>query len=242
MVKKKIIPANTKKLSPGSGIQKLLVRGVSMALSLCALAMVPPRLSAADPQVTNVSAHQKFDLNPLARSVEITYDLADPDSATVTVTLEVSSDGGQTWAVPATTLKGTGILPAVKPGKGLTIDWNAPADWPGQYSTQMKFRVRASDGVALVAAVLISPGGVTGSKYPTFVWNPVSGADSYRIIITRNSQTVVDSTVTETSFTPTLPLPNATYYWSITAASQGQYGPASVARRLIVFYQIVIEI
>lgn len=104
--------------------------------------------------MTNVSAHQDAE----TRLVTIRFDLADPDSATVRVGVEISADGGATWNVPAASLAGTGIGDAVKPGLGRLITWNAPPDWPENVSSQMKFRVTASDDPAPAGMALIPAG------------------------------------------------------------------------------------
>ncbi|MCX6879942.1 MAG: SUMF1/EgtB/PvdO family nonheme iron enzyme [Verrucomicrobia bacterium] len=96
---------------------------------------------AVDPVVTKVYGDQRQDNSKL---VEIFYDLADPDSATVSVKLEVSADGGVTWTVPVASAKQS-VGPAVAPGKGKFILWNAGADWNGQWSDKVRFRVTARD-------------------------------------------------------------------------------------------------
>ena len=58
-------------------------------------------LHAAAPVVSNISAAQRAN----SRLVDITYDVA-ADFPTVSVSLQVSSDGGSTFSVPATTLSG----------------------------------------------------------------------------------------------------------------------------------------
>jgi formylglycine-generating enzyme required for sulfatase activity len=98
--------------------------------------------------------------------VDITYDVA-ADFPTVSVSLQVSSNGGSTFAVPATTLSGA-IGAGVATGTAKKITWNAGADWSGQYSTQMRFKVIADDGnsaptISDIAAQTITEGNNTGA-------------------------------------------------------------------------------
>jgi formylglycine-generating enzyme required for sulfatase activity len=119
-------------------------------------------LHAAAPLVSNISAAQR----PNSRFVDITYDVA-ADFPTVSVSLQVSSNGGSTFAVPATTLSGA-IGAGVATGTAKKITWDAGADWSGQYSTQMRFKVIADDGnsaptISDIAAQTITAGNNTGA-------------------------------------------------------------------------------
>jgi hypothetical protein len=98
-------------------------------------------LLAADPVVSNVQGLQR----PGTKLVDISYDVT-ADTPTVSITLRISSDGGTTFTVPATTL--TGAVGANVPvGTGKVITWNAGTDWLGNYSTAMRFEVKVDDGV-----------------------------------------------------------------------------------------------
>jgi formylglycine-generating enzyme required for sulfatase activity len=127
-------------------------------LFLCGLGS----LHAAAPVVSNISAAQRAN----SRLVDITYDVA-ADFPTVSVSLQVSSNGGSTFAVPATTLSGA-IGAGVATGTAKKITWDAGADWSGQYSTQMRFKVIADDGnsaptISDIAAQTITEGNNTGA-------------------------------------------------------------------------------
>jgi len=81
---------------------------------------------AAGPTVSNVRAEQRAG----TKLVDITYDVADPDSPTLAVTVAVSTNGGASYTLPATSF--TGALGAgVARGTGKKITWNAGADWNG---------------------------------------------------------------------------------------------------------------
>jgi uncharacterized repeat protein (TIGR02543 family) len=108
---------------------------------VASLLFLTSTLLAADPVVSNVQGLQR----PGTKLVDITYDVT-ADTPTVAVTLRISSDGGTTFSVPATTL--TGAVGANVPvGTGKVITWNAGTDWLGNYSTAMRFEVTADDRV-----------------------------------------------------------------------------------------------
>jgi formylglycine-generating enzyme required for sulfatase activity len=94
---------------------------------------------AADPVVSNISAVQRAG----TKLVDITYDVT-ADTPTVKVTLEISSDGGQTFTVPAVTTSGA-LGSAITTGTGKVITWNAGVDWNGRPSNQLRFKVVADD-------------------------------------------------------------------------------------------------
>jgi hypothetical protein len=94
---------------------------------------------AANPVVSNLKAVQREG----TKLVDITYDVA-ADTATVKVSLQISGDGGVTFAVPAVSVAGA-VGPGVSTGAGKTLTWDAGADWNGQYSPQVRFKVLADD-------------------------------------------------------------------------------------------------
>ena len=108
----------------------------------------------AAPAVSNVRAAQR----PGTRLVDIYYDLADSDSITLAVSVAVSTNGGASYTLPATSFSGSGWGSAVTPGSGKQITWNAGADWSGRYSANVRFRVIADDAVAPGGMALIPAG------------------------------------------------------------------------------------
>ena len=124
---------------------------------------------AAAPVVSDVHGSQ----DAASGKVQIFYNLADSDTPKLQVTLQVSADGGNTWAVPASSLSGSGIGDAVTPGTGKLIVWDAKADWPGQVSNQVRFKVNATDtpvppapaGMALIPAGSFQIGDSLGDSY-----------------------------------------------------------------------------
>jgi hypothetical protein len=94
------------------------------------------------PVVTNVAFAQRTDGSGL---VDVTYDLADPDSPTLTVTMEVSADGGLNWTVPVVTFSGD-VGAGVTPGAAKAIVWDAATDAGAMFSDQVQVRITADDG------------------------------------------------------------------------------------------------
>jgi formylglycine-generating enzyme required for sulfatase activity len=122
-----------------------------LVLTLWALSFVP-FIRAAEPTVSNVRAAQKTG----TKQVEIFYDISGATSP-VFVSLQISADGGTTFAVPASTLSGH-VGAAVVLGNNRKITWNAGADWNNQLSNTVKFRVTASDVAPVGNMVFISGG------------------------------------------------------------------------------------
>ena len=73
--------------------------------------------ASAPPVVSNVRAAQR----PGTQLVDIYYDLADPDSASLAITVLVSTDGGASYGLPATSFSGSGWGSAVTPGANKLI-------------------------------------------------------------------------------------------------------------------------
>ena len=110
---------------------------------------------AAGPTITNIRSGQR----PGTELVDIDYDLADPDSATLTISVAVSDNGGASYTVPATSFAGA-VGGGVTPGRGKRITWNAGLHWPNNFLANVRFRLTASDdavppapsGMALIPA------------------------------------------------------------------------------------------
>jgi len=135
-------------------------RGRFPLFTLLLFAALAPA-GAVSPTVSNVRGLQQ---SPPSQFVDIYYTLADADSPTVRVALEVFylvSSGGTTTEVPipATALSGAGIGEAVAPGPDKHIRWNAGADWPGQQSQTVRFRVLATDDPPAPSVMVLIPAG-----------------------------------------------------------------------------------
>ena len=100
---------------------------------------------------------------------------------------------------------------------------------------------RTGLGVQVQAPVLTSPAGgaqdvelVSGTA---FAWNPVEGAGSYLLEISKNqdfTDVVVNTTVTDPSFTATGLEKETTYYWRVTAF-EGRLGGTSAVSSVFSF-------
>jgi sulfatase modifying factor 1 len=134
----------------------LLERGIAL---LCLLLSCGANYATASapPVVSNVRAAQR----PGTQLVDIYYDLADPDNASLAITVLVSTNGGASYTLPATSFSGSGFGSAVTPGSNKQISWNAGADWKGRYSANVRFRVTADDATAPCGMALISAGSFT---------------------------------------------------------------------------------
>lgn len=110
---------------------------------------------AAAPVVSNVHAEQRSGTTGSGVIVDITYDVEDVDSDSVRVTIEVSKDGGQTFAVPARTF--TGDIRWVSVGTGKAVAWHAGVDVPGEHwdTCQVKVIAEESPWSALVTSVKV---------------------------------------------------------------------------------------
>ncbi|MBI5058618.1 SUMF1/EgtB/PvdO family nonheme iron enzyme [candidate division KSB1 bacterium] len=106
------------------------------------------------PVVSNVTAVQQ----PLpSQLVQISYDVSDADNDTMTVSLQISSDGGSTWTVPVNTVSGN-IGDSVLSGVNYQIIWDAGADYPMQVGTQYQVKAIADDHQVLVGTVPVPAG------------------------------------------------------------------------------------
>jgi hypothetical protein len=122
-----------------------------LAAVLALLSILSPQTVLAEaPVVNNLTAAQR----PGTKLVDIRYDVT-ADTSTVKVTLQISGDGGTTFAVPATNVTGD-VGAGIAVGTGKTMVWNADADWLDQFSDKMCFQVTADDllseGFALIPA------------------------------------------------------------------------------------------
>ncbi len=107
-------------------------------LALMVLLMYPGQESAADPQVSHVAAGQRVG----TRMVDITFDLQTTNAWGANISVQVSTNSGAAFDLPAVQFSGAGYGRAYA-GTNLPIVWNANADWPGQYDTGMQVRITA---------------------------------------------------------------------------------------------------
>jgi uncharacterized repeat protein (TIGR02543 family) len=120
-----------------------------IAVINCAAAYLLMQGALGQITVGNIRATQR----PATKLVDIDHDITGT-GIPVKVFLEVSSDGGATWIVPAASVTGS-VGSGILPGSNRRITWDADIDWNGRFSNLMQFRVTAST-VPGVAAI---PGG-----------------------------------------------------------------------------------
>jgi formylglycine-generating enzyme required for sulfatase activity len=92
--------------------------------------------------------------------VDITYDLADPDSSSLTVTVGVSTNAGVAWFYPGGSLTGQ-VGSGIAPGAGKQVVWNAGSDLPAKLFANVRVQVTADDAVAPSGMALIPAGSFT---------------------------------------------------------------------------------
>jgi hypothetical protein len=109
---------------------------------------------AADPVVSRVQAKQREG----SRMVDITYDVADPDSPKLRVYLKVSADGGATWKGPVELVSGD-VGRGIVPGAGKRMVWDAGKEWPNQFGVNYRYRIGASDQWLAPVGMALIPGG-----------------------------------------------------------------------------------
>jgi formylglycine-generating enzyme required for sulfatase activity len=109
---------------------------------------------AADPVVSNVQAKQREG----SRLVDITYDVADPDSPTLTVYLKVSPDGGKTWKGPLELVSGD-VGQHIAPGTAKRLVWDAGKEMANQFGTKFRYKIWVSDQWLAPAGMALIPEG-----------------------------------------------------------------------------------
>lgn len=158
---------------------------LSLATPLAALAQFIP------PTVANVTATQPTAGSLPSPNVNISFTISDvnANSTIDNIGIIVSSDGGNTWTVPASsftpgtspswswsTAAGYGTVPASSTPANYSLTWNALADWPGQFTSACKVRVFAwNNGMALIpSGSYVRGNSVTGTDPAGYA---VNGAD-----------------------------------------------------------------
>ncbi len=136
---------------------KILLSGAVAAL-VCGLSCL-----AGDPVVSNVRASQR---GGGSKIVDIYYDVSDSDGDRLAVSVSVSNNGSP---VPATTLTGA-VGGNIAPGSGKRIEWNAGADWDGQFSESVRVSVTADDGRTppVPSGMVRIPGGTNSGTDPDY--------------------------------------------------------------------------
>jgi formylglycine-generating enzyme required for sulfatase activity len=101
-------------------------------------------LHAADPVVANVVPEQRTG----TKLVDISFDVSDADSDTLSMSVEISDDSGTTFLVPVTGLSGDTSVAATPTLASKALVWDAGVDFNQQFNSSMVVRVIADDGSA----------------------------------------------------------------------------------------------
>jgi hypothetical protein len=125
--------------SPPAGLSNVVAIAAGYGHSL-ALVATDVRQNTNPPVVTNLRVAQR----PGTKLVDIAYDLADPDSSSLRVVVEFSTNGGLTYSPLPGSVTGA-VGPGVAPGLNRKITWDAGSGWNGQFSANVRFRVIAYD-------------------------------------------------------------------------------------------------
>ena len=92
-----------------------------------------------DPVVSSVSGSQDTGIKTFTFHYDVNEDLGD-----VTIGLEISSNGGSTWAVPVTSAIGD-VGSGITVGTNKTITWDGSVDYNGFEENDMQIRITATD-------------------------------------------------------------------------------------------------
>ncbi len=147
-------------------------------LPLLSLFLAATAAQAVPPTISNIHASQQAG----TKFVDIYYDAVDPDSASITVQVELSSDGGKTFDLPVRSVSGH-VGASVPVGVNRRIIWNAGNDWNGNFSDKCRARIWAYDAstpVPPVAMAYIPPGTFTfGWESESVIGGPVTLTKGY---------------------------------------------------------------
>jgi formylglycine-generating enzyme required for sulfatase activity len=134
-----------------------------MSVAALMLAFNVSFIWAGSPTVSNVRASQRAQ----TQLVDVFYDLSATNSGPFSVSMAVSTNNGSTYNLPASSFTGNGIGSSVTLGTRKQVVWNAGVDWPGQYSSAVRFQVTATEsGVAGDYLVVDLSAGPSASSYP----------------------------------------------------------------------------
>jgi formylglycine-generating enzyme required for sulfatase activity len=118
----------------------------TFAFTLAAASLLLPGTLPAAAGIANVRASQRAGTD----LVDIRYDLDTTNPGGLLVRVSVSTNGGLSYTLPATNFSGDVGL-GITAGANKLIVWDAARDWPEKFSTNVFFRLTASDMVLIPA-------------------------------------------------------------------------------------------
>jgi hypothetical protein len=116
-------------------------------------------------------------------NVQINYNLTENTSPAILVELEISSDSGSSWTVPATSVTGD-VGANVSTGNDKSIVWQAGTDFANQENNIMMVRLRAKDRYQNQSNYLSSSSFIVDNRAPVIATptnllaQPLAGADA----------------------------------------------------------------
>jgi hypothetical protein len=131
------------------------------------------------PVVSGVTALQVL----ASTNVQINYDLIDDTNADNLVELQISDDGGLTWAVPVPSVNGD-VSANVFSGNGKSIVWLAGTDFSSQEKNNMMVKIRAKDKYQNQGSYIASASFVLDNRAPiistpvNLLAQPLAGASA----------------------------------------------------------------
>ena len=150
----------------------------AFALAAACSLLLPATLPAA-PGIANVRASQRAGTT----LVDIRYDLGTANTSGLFVSVGVSTNGGLSYTLPATNFTGD-VGSGITAGANKLIVWDAARDWPEKFSTNVFFRLTASD-IVLIPAGNFTMGdnldGDTGSQPVHTVYVSAFYIDKYEV-------------------------------------------------------------
>jgi uncharacterized protein (TIGR02145 family) len=119
----------------------LLIRKVFPSFIIFCSVLFSLKVNAQNnsPVVSNVIFHQRLDSS---FKVDIYYDVTDPAGNLLTISVQTSSDAGQTWALPVTSVTGD-VGTNVTGGTGKHIIWNFGVDDQNFFSDKIQIQITA---------------------------------------------------------------------------------------------------
>ena len=127
---------------------------INIMTAVVLLAIGAANARADELEVTRIRAHWRSDTN----LVDISYNVESSNTGPLCVFVTISTNGGATFDVTAAHCSGDGVGPAVIPGRGKRIVWNAAADGVSENTRRLRYRMIAAPAAWPQLMVLIPAG------------------------------------------------------------------------------------